>query len=219
MSKRLSKYIASFDYFDKSLIVLSAANHSISMASFSTVIGAPVEIVNAIFSVAFSVSTGIVKKLLKEHEIKKKKRNKIVMLAGSKSSSIESKSPESLTNNEISHEDFMPIIKEKRSYGELKESSRMMKSQERNTEKIILIEEDKKIDIGEVIKCHESVNNSLKSQIKKALLSYCLKGRKNSENINPKVLKIKNFKTMILLKCAMWVVKNQNIPLLGNILL
>ena len=72
MSKRLSKYIASFDYFDKSLIVLSAANHIISMASFSTVIGAPVEIVNAIFSVAFSVSTGIVKKLLKEHEIKKK---------------------------------------------------------------------------------------------------------------------------------------------------
>ena len=71
MSKRLSKYIAPVDYFDKSLIVLSAANYSISMASFPTVIGAPVEIVNAIFSVAFSVSTGIVKKLLKEHEIKK----------------------------------------------------------------------------------------------------------------------------------------------------
>ena len=30
MSKRLSKYIASFDYFDKSLIVLSVATGSIS---------------------------------------------------------------------------------------------------------------------------------------------------------------------------------------------
>ena len=31
MSKRLSKYIASFDYFDKSLIVLSATSGSISI--------------------------------------------------------------------------------------------------------------------------------------------------------------------------------------------
>ena len=40
MSKRLSKYIASFDYFDKSLIVLSVTTSSISIASFATVIGA-----------------------------------------------------------------------------------------------------------------------------------------------------------------------------------
>ena len=33
MSKRLSKYIASFDYFDKSLIVLSVTTGSISIAS------------------------------------------------------------------------------------------------------------------------------------------------------------------------------------------
>ena len=39
MSKRLSKYIASFDYFDKSLIVLSATSGSISIASFAAVIG------------------------------------------------------------------------------------------------------------------------------------------------------------------------------------
>ena len=42
MSKRLSKYIASFDYFDKSLIVLSVTTGSISIASFATVIGAHV---------------------------------------------------------------------------------------------------------------------------------------------------------------------------------
>ena len=34
MSTRLSKYIASFDYFDKSLIVLSATSDGISIASF-----------------------------------------------------------------------------------------------------------------------------------------------------------------------------------------
>ena len=54
MSKRLSKYIASFDYFDKSLIVLSVTTGSISIASFATIIGAPVGIVSASFSLAFS---------------------------------------------------------------------------------------------------------------------------------------------------------------------
>ena len=44
MRKNLSKYIASFEYFDKSLIVLSLATGSISMASFATAIRAPVEI-------------------------------------------------------------------------------------------------------------------------------------------------------------------------------
>ena len=65
MSKRLSNYIASFDYFDKSLIVLSATNGSISITSFGTVIVAPVGIASASFSFAFSVTTGIVKKPLK----------------------------------------------------------------------------------------------------------------------------------------------------------
>ena len=42
MSKNLSQYIASFEYFDKSLIFLLVATNSISIASFETVIGAPV---------------------------------------------------------------------------------------------------------------------------------------------------------------------------------
>ena len=59
--KRLSEYIASFDYFDKSLIALSATNGSISIASFATVIGAPVGLAGVSFSFAFSITTGIVK--------------------------------------------------------------------------------------------------------------------------------------------------------------
>ena len=62
MSKRLSKYIASFDYFDKSLIVLSVTTGSISIVSFATVTGAPIGIASTNFSLTFSISTGIVKK-------------------------------------------------------------------------------------------------------------------------------------------------------------
>ena len=73
MSKRVAKYIAFWNYFDKSLILLSIKSGSISIATFSTVIGAPVGIVSASFSLAFSMSTGIIKKLLKTTQSKKKK--------------------------------------------------------------------------------------------------------------------------------------------------
>ena len=62
MSKTLRKYIASFDYFDKSLNVLSATSGSISIASFATVIGTPVGIASASLSLAFSLFTELVKK-------------------------------------------------------------------------------------------------------------------------------------------------------------
>ena len=72
MSKRLNKYIASFDYFDKSLIVLSIKTGSISIVSFATVI--------ASLSLAFSISTGIIKKLLKNQEIRRKNTTKLLCL-------------------------------------------------------------------------------------------------------------------------------------------
>ena len=146
MSKRLRKYIASLDYFGKSLIVLSITSDSISLASFVTVIAASVGIVSASLSLAFSISTEIVKKLLKTARNKKKKHNKIVMLARSKFTSIESKISEALINNEISHEVFMTIINGEKKYRELKESIR------NDSEKINLIEEGKKVAINEVIK-------------------------------------------------------------------
>ena len=163
MSKRLGKYIASFDYFDKSLIVLSVTTGSISIASFATVIGAPVGIVSASFSLAFSISTGITKKLLKTTRNKKKKHNRIVMLARSKLNSIESKISEALINNEIKHEDFTTIIDKEKKYRELRESIGMMNSQRSEAEKINLIEEGKKIGINKVSKCNKIIDNNLKT--------------------------------------------------------
>ena len=162
MSKRLSKYIASFDFFDKSLIVLSVTTASISITSFGSVIVAPVGMMSASCSLAFSITTGIVKKLLKTTRNKKEKHDKIVLLARSKLNSIESKISEALINNEISHKDFMTITNEENKYRELKESIRMMNSQRSDAEKISLTEEGQKMGINEVIKRNEIINNSLK---------------------------------------------------------
>ena len=110
MGKRLSKYIASVDYFDKSVLFLSATYGSISIASFATVIEAPSGISSA--SLSFNEYKNC-KKSLKATWNKSKKHNKIVMLARSKLKSIESKISEALISNEISHEDFKIIINEK----------------------------------------------------------------------------------------------------------
>ena len=96
------------------LIVLSLATGSVSIASFATVIEAPVGIISASFSLAFLFSTVIIRKLLKATKNKKKKHNKIVMLARSKLNSIESKISEALITNEISHENLAIINKEKK---------------------------------------------------------------------------------------------------------
>ena len=72
MSNNLSKYIASFEYLFKSLIVLSVATGSISVASFAGAIAALVGIMSASCSLPFSVTTGFVKKILKTRNKTKK---------------------------------------------------------------------------------------------------------------------------------------------------
>ena len=66
MSKRLSNYIASSEYFDKSI------------PSFVTVIGVPVGIASSSFSLAFLILTGIVTILLKTTWNRKKKHKKML---------------------------------------------------------------------------------------------------------------------------------------------
>ena len=72
-SKKLNKYVTAFDYIDKVLIVLSATSGGVSIISFASVIGAPVGIVSAIFTLIFSLTTGIIKKLLNLTTTKKRK--------------------------------------------------------------------------------------------------------------------------------------------------
>ena len=119
-SKKLSKYVAAFDYIDKILIVLSATTGGVSICSFTSVVGAPVGIASASFTLIFSLTTGIVKKLLNITRNKKKKHDKILMLAKSKLSSIETLVSQALIDMEISHEEFITILNETSKYEKMK---------------------------------------------------------------------------------------------------
>ena len=63
-SKKLSKYVAVFDYIDKILIVLSSAIGGVCIISSVSVVGAPIGIAGASFTSIFPLTTGIIKKLL-----------------------------------------------------------------------------------------------------------------------------------------------------------
>ena len=87
--KKISKYIVAFDYADKLFITLSASFSTLSITSHATVVGIPVGIAGASLTLIFTVTTGIVKKLLNITRKKKKKHNKIITLARSKLNIIE----------------------------------------------------------------------------------------------------------------------------------
>ena len=125
--KKLSKYTAALDYTDKTLIVLSAASGGINIISFTNVIGNPAGVISTSLTLVFSLTTGIIKKLLKETRKKKKKHSKIIMLAKSKLNIIESLMSQSLIDLDISHEDFKTIVGEKEKYDQMKESIRNKK--------------------------------------------------------------------------------------------
>ena len=88
-SKKLNKYVMAFSYIDTILIVLSASSSGVSIILFTSIVGAPIGIASASLTLIFSVTTGIVKKLLNITRNKKKRHDKILMLAKSKLSSIE----------------------------------------------------------------------------------------------------------------------------------
>ena len=101
-SKKLSKYFTTFDYTDKILIILSATTGGISIISFTTTIGAPVRIASASFTLIFSLTTGIIKKLLNITRNEKKKHDQILMLAKSKYNSIEGLISQALNDIDVS---------------------------------------------------------------------------------------------------------------------
>ena len=71
-SKKLSRYVTIFYYIDIITIVLSETSSSVSIISFTSVIIASVGIASATYTLYFSITTAVVKKLLNITNNKKK---------------------------------------------------------------------------------------------------------------------------------------------------
>ena len=130
--KKLRKYVAAFDYIDKVLIVLSATSGGVCIISSASALGAPTGIAGASFTLIFSLTTRMIKKLLSITRNKKKKHDKILMLAKSKLDSIETLVSQALIDIEISHEELNMILKEKEKCEKMKENVRNVSEKQEN---------------------------------------------------------------------------------------
>ena len=87
--KKLNKYLVSLDYLDKIFIALSASFGTLSIASFASVVGTPAGIPGSSLTLIFTIGTGISKSLLNVTKKRKKKHNKIIVLAKNKLNMID----------------------------------------------------------------------------------------------------------------------------------
>ena len=105
-----------------------------SIISFTVVIGAPVGKLSASCSLAFSLTTGMIKKVLQiTRNKKKKKTHKILVLARSKLNSIETLISKALIDYKISYEEYETVIMKKKNTKKMKEDIRMIKSEKIDT--------------------------------------------------------------------------------------
>ena len=124
--KKLNKYLVSFDYLDKIFITLSASFGTLSIASYASVVGIPAGITGASLTLVFTIGTGINKSLLELTKKRKKKHNKIIVLAKNKLNTIDTLLSSALNNSEISLEEFTNIINEENIYEIIKENIKSM---------------------------------------------------------------------------------------------
>ena len=118
--KKLNKCLVSFDYLDKIFIALSASFGTLSIASYASVVGTPAGIAGSSVTLIFTIGTGISKSLLTKK--RKKKHNKIIVLAKNKLNMIDTLLSSALNDSEISHEEFTNIINEANIYENIKEN-------------------------------------------------------------------------------------------------
>ena len=127
--KKISKHtVAVTDYSDKLFITLSASFGTLSIVPHATIVGIPVGIAGVSLTLIFTVTTGVVKKILNITRKKKKKHNKIITLARNKLNIVETLISQAFIDFDISHEEFSKIIYEKNNYEQMKDNIRSAKS-------------------------------------------------------------------------------------------
>ena len=89
----------------------------------------PVGIAGASFTLIFSLTTGIIKKLLSITRNRKKKHHRIFALAKSKLNSIETLVSHALIGTEKSHDEFVTIMRGKDNYEKIKKNLRNVREE------------------------------------------------------------------------------------------
>ena len=138
---RLDKINKIRDYFNneikerKDIIKKLNKFGTLSIASYASVVGTPAGIAGSSLTLIFTIGTGISKSLLKVTKKRKKKHNKIIVLAKNKLNTIDTLLSSALNDSEISHDEFANIITERNIYENIKENIKELTTESSEEEK------------------------------------------------------------------------------------
>ena len=107
MSKKHKKVCITLNYIEHFLILASTITGCISISAFVSLLGIPIGITNSAIGLKICAITVGIKKFKSIIKKKKKKHDKIVLLAKSKLNSIEVLISKALINSVISHDEFV----------------------------------------------------------------------------------------------------------------
>ena len=116
---------------------MTALFGTLSIASYASVVGTPAGVAGSSLTFLFTIGTGISKWLLKVTKKRKKKHNKIIVLAKNKLNTIDKLLSSALNDSEISHEEFTNMITETNIYENIKESIKEIAEPSRRNHNII----------------------------------------------------------------------------------
>ena len=115
---------------------MSASFGTLSIVSYASIVGAPVGIAGSSLTLIFTIGTGISKSLLTVTKKRKKKHNKIIVLAKNKLNMIDTLLSSALNDSEISHEEFTNIINGANIYENIKENIKELMGEPITKEKL-----------------------------------------------------------------------------------
>ena len=119
ISKKHKKVCTTLNYIQHSLILISTITGCIFISAFASLVGIPIAITNSAVGLTSCVLTAASKNYKSIIKKKKKKHDKIVLLAKSKLNSMEVLLSKALIDSVISHEEFV-LINVLKQYNEMK---------------------------------------------------------------------------------------------------
>ena len=121
MSRKHKKVCTTLNYIEHFLILASTITGCVSISAFASLIGIPIGITSSAIGLKICAITAGIKKYKSIIKKKKKKHDKIVLLAKSKLNSIEVLISKALIDSNISHHEFVLINNVLKEYDDMKE--------------------------------------------------------------------------------------------------
>ena len=121
MSKKNKKFCGVLNYIDHPLVVISTITGCVSISTFASLVAIPIGIASSTIGLNICVTTAGIKMYKSIIKKKRKKHDKIVLLAKSKLNSIEALITNASINSNTSHDEFVLVNNVLKEFNDMKE--------------------------------------------------------------------------------------------------